>query len=134
MSRLDLGPVHHIALLVRDLPAAEAFYAGVLGLRVERRWPESDGSLRSVWLALGNDMLLMLEKASPADAPRGDMGAGLHLLAFTIAAADRGRIEQELTRRRIAIEKRSDYTLYARDPEGNRIAFSHWPHPVPQRP
>ena len=134
MTRLDLGPVHHIALLVADLAAAEAFYSGVLGLRVERRWPETDGSTRSVWLQLGHDALLMLEKAEPRDLRRGEMGGGLHLLAFTIDAADRARVEQELARRRIVIEKRSDYTLYARDPEGNRIAFSHYPHPVPQRP
>ena len=131
---LSFGPIHHLALLVEDLAGAEAFYAGTLGLRVERRWPEAGGGTRSVWLALGNDTLLMLEKADAGSARRAELGGGWHLLAFTITAADRSRIESELRARNIAIESRSDYTLYVRDPEGNRLAFSHYPHPVPQRP
>lgn len=131
---LSLGPIHHLALLVEDLAAAEAFYAGTLGLRVERRWPEATGGTRSVWLQLGNDTLLMLEKADPGSTRRAEFGGGWHLLAFTITAADRARIESELRSRHIPIESRTDYTLYVRDPEGNRLAFSHYPHPVPQRP
>lgn len=131
---LGLGPIHHLAVLVEDLAAAEAFYAGVLGFRVDRRWPEDGGGTRSVWLDLGNDAILMLEKAEPGDPRRGDAGGGWHLLAFRIRADDRGRIESELARKRIAIDSRTDYTLYIRDPEGNRVGLSHYPHPVPQRP
>ncbi|HUR26770.1 MAG TPA: VOC family protein [Planctomycetota bacterium] len=131
---LSLGPVHHLALLVEDLAAAEAFYAGTLGLRVERRWPEAAGGTRSVWLSLGNDAILMLEKADPGATRRADYGGGWHLLAFTITAGERAKLESDLRARNIAIESRTDYTLYVRDPEGNRIAFSHYPHPVPQRP
>ena len=131
---LGLGPIHHIAVLAEDLAAAEAFYAGVLGFRVDRRWQEQDGSARSIWLGLGNDAILMLEKAEPGDARRADAGGGWHLLAFSIRAEDRPRIESELSRKRIPIDSRTDYTLYVRDPEGNRVGLSHYPHPVPQRP
>ena len=132
---LSLGPLHHLALLVEDLAAAEAFYSGTLGLRVDRRWPEpAGGGMRSVWLALGNDSILMLEKADVGAVRRADYGGGWHLLAFTIPAAERAKLESDLRARNIAIEERTDYTLYVRDPEGNRIAFSHYPHPVPQRP
>jgi catechol 2,3-dioxygenase-like lactoylglutathione lyase family enzyme len=131
---LALGPIHHVALLVEDLAQAEAFYSGTLGLRIERRWPEKDGSTRSVWLSLGNDVILMLEKADPGTKRRAELGGGWHLLAFTIGAAERAKLESELVRRHIPIESRTDYTLYVRDPEGNRLAFSHYPHPVPQRP
>lgn len=131
---LELGSIHHIAILVDDLAAAEAFYAGILGFRVERRWPDEQGGTRSVWLAIGHDALLMLERADP-EAPRaGEAAGGWHLLAFTIDAKNRTRVEAELSRKRVPIESRTDYTLYVRDPEGNRVAFSHWPHPVPQRP
>ena len=131
---LSLGPVHHIAVLVEDLALAEAFYTGVLGLRVDRRWPDEKGGTRSVWLALGRDAILMLERAKPGAKRRADDGAGWHLLALTIAAADRDRIESQLRRKGVTIEKKSDYTLYVRDPEGNRIGLSHYPHPVPVRP
>ena len=131
---LRLGSIHHIAILVDDLAAAEAFYAGVLGFRVERRWPDGDGSTRSVWLAIGHDALLMLERCNPDEPRAADGAGGWHLLAFTIEAKDRTRIESELSRKRVLVESRTDYTLYIRDPEGNRVALSHWPHPAPQRP
>jgi glyoxylase I family protein len=133
-ASLSLGPLHHIALLVEDLAGAEAFYSGTLGLRVERRWPEPDGTTRSVWLSLGNDVILMLEKADPGAVRRSDFGGGWHLLSFKIVASERTKLESDLRARNIPIESRTDYTLYVRDPEGNRIAFSHYPHPVPQRP
>lgn len=73
---LSLGPIHHIALLVDDLPGAEAFYSGVLGFKVERRWPDDKGGTRSVWLSLGHDALLMLERADAGNARRHEQGAG----------------------------------------------------------
>src|SRR5688572_20727804 len=57
--------VHHLALLVDDLPAAERFYRDVLGLPVLRRWPDADGGERSVWLDLGGGAFLALERATP---------------------------------------------------------------------
>jgi catechol 2,3-dioxygenase-like lactoylglutathione lyase family enzyme len=132
---LTLGPVHHIALLVEDLAGAEAFYCGVLGLRVDRRWPDDKNGTRSVWLSLGNDAILMLERGKRGAARRDDAaGGGWHLLALRIDAADRARIESELARKNVTITGRTDYTLYLRDPEGNRIGLSHYPHPVPVRP
>ena len=46
---------HHLAIQVKDLPAAERFYVDALGLRVLRRWPWEDGrpGERSVWLSVG---------------------------------------------------------------------------------
>ena len=39
--------IHHLAVVVRDLDRAEAFYGGVLGLAVERRWSDEAGAPRS---------------------------------------------------------------------------------------
>src|SRR5712692_7283011 len=33
---------HHLAIQVKDLPAAERFYVEVLGLAVVKRWPRED--------------------------------------------------------------------------------------------
>ena len=44
------GGVHHFAIQVRDLVAAERFYCGVLGLAVVRRWPAPGGGERSLWV------------------------------------------------------------------------------------
>ena len=60
------SPIHHIALIVDDLNKTEEFYGTVLGLPIEKRWTFPDGSPRSVWLSLGSNTRLMLEKKTPS--------------------------------------------------------------------
>lgn len=117
--------LHHLALLVEDLAAAERFYGDLLGLPVERRWPGENGD-RSVWLRLGEG-LLMLERATPGAARRGEGGGGWHLLALKIRAEEREAWRQRLQAAGVPVEAASEYTLYIRDPEGNRVGLSHWP-------
>ncbi len=85
--------------------------AGVLGLTVLSRQPN-----KSVWLDL-DGAILMLEK--------GAGGAGTHVLALRIARADRASWEQKLT-----IVRRTAYTIYAHDPDGNLVGLSHYPEPA----
>ena len=122
--------VHHVAVLVRNLAAAEAFYGGVLGLPVLRRWPADPalpaGPERSIWLDTGGGDFLALERAGDdADTTAG--GSGLHLFALRIPAGDRAAWEKRLASAGVAIYRRTDYTVYVRDPEGNRVGLSHWP-------
>ena len=134
---------HHLAIQVRDLPAAERFYVEVLGLKVVRRWPREDGQgERSLWLSLGappgappgawqgDDGFLALEACDAVrpPAPFRDPHAGLHLLALRIQASERQAWEQKLAALRVEIVHRSRWTLYLRDPEGNRLGLSHFPH------
>jgi glyoxylase I family protein len=122
--------VHHVALQVRDLAAMEAFYRDLIGLPVQRRWPAADGSGdRSVWLDLGAGAFLALERADGptvgSDWQRPDLG--WHLVALRISRDARARWETRLTAAGVAIAHRTPYTLYVRDPEGNRVGLSHWP-------
>ena len=97
-----------MAVVVTDLARAEAFYCGVLGLRVIKRWEE-----RSIWVELG-DAFLALEK--------GDSPHRAHCIALAIR-----RDEREQWRSRVTVERETAYTLYFRDPDGNLIALSHYP-------
>jgi catechol 2,3-dioxygenase-like lactoylglutathione lyase family enzyme len=116
--------LHHVALRVRDLQRAEAFYTAVLGLRVERRWQDHAGEPRSVWLDLGGGPLLMLERAPSAAIP----GAlGWHMIALTIARSEREAIVERLSEQGVSVVAETDYTVYIQDPEGNRVGLSHWP-------
>jgi glyoxylase I family protein len=129
--------VHHLAILVQDLPRAERFYCGTLGLTVVRRWPAADGSgERSIWVDTGDGSFLALELtgaraapgASGGDAPSEDAaGPGLHLVALRISAAERLTWEDRLAQAGVAVYHRTAFTLYVRDPEGNRVGLSHHP-------
>jgi catechol 2,3-dioxygenase-like lactoylglutathione lyase family enzyme len=126
---------HHLALQVRDLAAVEAFYVTTLGLKVVKRWPARDGGPgeRSVWLDVGDraGSFIALERVAAGataaeDAARGER-PGLHLIALRIARGARGDWERRLAAAGVAVEARTAYTLYVRDPEGNRVGLSHWP-------
>jgi catechol 2,3-dioxygenase-like lactoylglutathione lyase family enzyme len=115
-----------VAIKVRDLAACERFYAGELGLRVVARPAGPDGAPRSIWLDCGDGALLMLERGEggPDAAPLADEAAGLHLIALRIP-----RAERDGWAARLAVVAATPYTLYVRDPEGNRVGLSHHPEP-----
>jgi hypothetical protein len=114
--------LHHVAIQVSDLARAEAFYSGLLGLREVRRQPHS------IWLDAGG-IILMLEVAqgAPSPAPWKSDRPGLHLVAFAIPAGERRALKARLAEAGVALEAESAYTIYFRDPEGNRLGLSHYP-------
>jgi glyoxylase I family protein len=138
-SRRPLG-VHHLAVVVRDLDRAEAFYAGVLGLGVERRWADAAGAPRSVWLTLGGGAFLAVEMGNPAGVPQTPPGSlpsptpdppGWHCVALAIVPDEREGFRARLAAAGFPVERESPYTLYTRDPEGNLVGLSHYPDPAP---
>lgn len=122
---------HHLAIQVKDLGAAERFYVEVLGLKVVKRWPREDGTgERSLWLSVGaGEEFLALEACDQEQPQRPfrDPHGGLHLLALRILASERANWEQTLAARSVEIVHRTRWTLYIRDPEGNRLGLSHFP-------
>jgi catechol 2,3-dioxygenase-like lactoylglutathione lyase family enzyme len=125
--------LHHLAIQCADLAASERFYAEVLGLPVVRRWPADGGGDRSVWLGLGGGAFLALERAGEPPAPSDFAGpeAGLHLVALRIGADERGAWEARLAAAGVPVVHRTRWTLYLRDPEGNRLGLSHHPDDAP---
>lgn len=122
--------MHHLAVVVADLALAEAFYAGVLGLPVVRRWDDEQGRPRSVWVAL-DDAFLALEKASALGSRRADDAPGHHCVALAIPASERCAWRERLRAAGHPVERESPFTLYVRDPEGNLVGLSHYPEPAP---
>jgi catechol 2,3-dioxygenase-like lactoylglutathione lyase family enzyme len=119
---------HHLAVSCRDLARCERFYREVLGLPELRRWPAEGGGDRSVWLGVG-DGFLALERAErePDPGPWRDGRPGLHLVALRIPREEREAWEHRLASRGVAVAHRTRFTIYLRDPEGNRIGLSHYP-------
>ena len=142
-SPSPIGPVpdglHHAAIQVRDLVAAERFYVGVLGLPVLRRWLSPAGTERSLWVgtaATGAPFLALEVVPAAEDQPTATEDParagrpGHHLLALRIPRSERTGWEARLTAAGVAITGRSDFTLYFSDPEGNRLGLSHYPDAV----
>ena len=152
--------MHHFAIKVHDLAAAEAFYCGILGLPVVTRWryperPDSRGGggadERSLWVSTGDGaggfLALARLDADPtaptppvaggeaptwgATAPAPAESAGHHLLALRIRTEERPAWEDRLRRAGIAVTHRTAFTIYFADPEGNRLGLSHYPEPAP---
>lgn len=118
---------HHVAVCVRDLARAEAFYGGVLGLPVLRRWSDGGGRPRSVWLDAGGDTFLAIERAERTEPLRDDSAPGWHCVALRIGRGEREAWRERLSRAGHPVERETDFTLYVRDPEGALVGLSHWP-------
>jgi len=123
---------HHLAIQVHSLEETAAFYRRVLGLAEKQRHHREDGSLRSIWLEVPGTGggFLALEEASGERVRDDDFRtdrAGPLLLALRIDRRDRARALEELERLGVPVVHQSRWTLYFRDPEGNRLALSHHP-------
>jgi glyoxylase I family protein len=119
---------HHISLKVTDLADCESFYADVLGLSIVERHKDKNGNERSVWLKCG-ELILMLEKfeGAPPAKDHNYNHPGWHLLALAIDMETREDWKKRLRDAKIVIEEESPHSIYFRDPEGNRLALSHYP-------
>jgi len=127
---MKVSGFHHLAIQVKALEDVAGFYREVLGLTELERHHGPDGRLRSIWMDVGAGAFLALERVEVAPAPDPafrDGRPGLFLVALRVARADRERIRGELERRGIPLVHETRWTLYVRDPEGNRIALSHHP-------
>jgi glyoxylase I family protein len=120
---------HHLAIQVTQVEALVTFYRQVLGLTEQARYVRPDGTLRSVWMAIPGGGFLALESCEgplvpdPFRAPT----PGLHLLAFRLFRNDRERWMSHLAAHGVEIVHQTRFSFYIRDPEGNRLAFSHHP-------
>jgi len=108
--------LHHSALKTRNVKACALFYAQVLGLVEIKRNHQKDGRLRSVWFDL-NGVILMIEEGK----------TGWHLAALSMNKKDRKGWRTKLTAAGVKIDSETEHTLYFTDPEGNRLALSHYP-------
>ena len=135
-ASVDAGrlSLHHLAITVADLALAERFYAGVLGLPVERRWADDHGAPRSIWLGLGASAFLAIERFVGEVTARDGAVPGWHCVALAIAPDARTSWRARLADAGFVVERESDFTIYVRDPEQNLVALSHYPDAAPRPP
>jgi glyoxylase I family protein len=121
--------LHHIAIQVFDLERANTFYQSLFGLREIRR------QAHSIWLDL-NGAILMLERCAQSNPkqPWKSEQPGLFVLALTITPEERQSFREKLAALGVEIEHETGFTLYFFDPDGNRLAVSHYPAPEHKSP
>lgn len=82
------GSLHHVAIAVRDIAAAEELYSGLLGLRVAHREVVADQGVRtSMLLPPGGEgaaveLLEPLDENSPVSRFLERRGEGIHHVCF----------------------------------------------------
>jgi glyoxylase I family protein len=126
---MNLTGFHHLAIQVNDVERVASFWREVLGLTELARHRLPDQTLRSIWLKLPGEGFVALEKARgepPAEAFGTDR-LGPLMIAFRIHRHDRPALIAELSAKGVDVVHQTRWTVYVRDPEGNRIAFSHHP-------
>jgi glyoxylase I family protein len=131
---MDVQGFHHLAIQVRDLERVTSFYREVLGFPELKRHLRPDGSPRSVWVEVPGGGFLALEEVSgePEPGPFRNERPGLFLLAFRIRPEARAGAVAAFARAGVPLENETRWTVYVRDPEGNRVALSHHPEdPLP---
>ena len=126
---MNLHGFHHLAIQVHDLEKVSAFYREVLGLPEMARHRRPDGSLRSIWVSIPGGGFVALEHtpARALEEPWSRETPGPLVVAFRIHRGERAAILAELERLGVPVVHQSRWTVYVRDPEGNRIGLSHHP-------
>ena len=118
--------VSELVLEVVDLEAAEAFYAGLLGLPVVDRWPDRE----AIWVMAGDRTRIGLWR--PQVGLAGGRG-GLHVhFAMHLAPADYETAVAPLRERPEFLQETrfpgadDSRAAYLRDPDGNVVELWTW--------
>src|SRR3954470_17597646 len=116
--------VSELVLEVVDLEAAEAFYAGTLGLPVVDRWPQRE----AIWVMAGDRTRIGLWRPQ-VGLERGRGGVHVHF-ALHIADADYDSAVELLRSRGEAVEEiafdGAGRAAYVTDPDGNVVELWTW--------
>lgn len=116
----DIVSLLHASLLVADLPAARAFYEGILGLTPSPARPEM--SFAGVWydVGLGQIHLINLPSPDPLEGRPEHGGRDRHT---ALGVADWAALRARLDEAGVAytLSRSGRRALFVRDPDGNAL-------------
>ncbi len=119
--------LHHIAITTPEPEGLSRFYETILNQKRCYKRENDSGLTESVWLQTDGTILMFERSTLPVDSKTDefpDKKMGYHLLSFQADFNTTDELESWLTSKSVEIEHRSNYTIYFRDPDGNRIGFT----------
>jgi methylmalonyl-CoA/ethylmalonyl-CoA epimerase len=84
---VELGPIHHVGVVVNSIDDAYGFYRDKLGLRVAKEAMIQEQGVRAALLDLGNSELELLQPVVPDTGIARYLerrGEGLHHVCFSV--------------------------------------------------
>ena len=122
MPGIPVTGISELVLEVDDLEAAEAFYAGVLGLPVVERWQQRE----AVWLLAGTRTRIGLWQGPQVGIAGGRGGAHVHFALHIApddydAAVERLRAHGFDPHQEVFRGYDGSRAVYATDPDGNVV-------------
>lgn len=121
---MKIEALGHVVLRVTDLPRAERFYSGLLGLPICAHYDKN--GLKMTFFTLGNHHDFAIQEVSGEGSTNSESAVGLNHVAFSI-----GRNLDDLRDARLKLEAAGivpapvDHfvtkSLYFADPDGNCI-------------
>lgn len=125
---MGLKKLGHVVLKVRDLDRSEAFYAGIVGLRVTGRMPG-----RMVFFSVpGNEDshdLALWKVGQDAAAPQQKQVGLFHVAWQVERPEDLEPLYRRLLERGVRVHGTTDHgsnlSVYFEDPDGNMLEFTY---------
>jgi glyoxylase I family protein len=78
----------------------------------------------SIWLDAGGTVV-MLERSAPGEVRLQD--SSMELVCFAVEPSGCDAILERVLEAGVAIESRTAFSVYFRDPDGRRVGLSSWP-------
>ena len=122
--------LHHLALGAVEPELLAQFYHDAFDLPIERTHRDECGRVRSIWLSLAPGRLMIERVPDLSHHARpttpSHPSQGLFLIAFEVTSEEHDAYSARLESMGCVREDSTAYTSYWRDPEGHRIALSHY--------
>lgn len=122
--------IDHVALNVRSLEKALAFYEGILGLRVSPRENQKPGI--ELFLDCGNSLigLIQAKDITPEHYFQNE-GLGANHFSFRIPASVFDETLEKLKAAGVTVlfskKREKSWSMYFCDPDGNKLEMTAWP-------
>lgn len=110
--------LHHLAIGTSNILGMKDFYLKFPNSKIIKENFYEDGKLRSVWFELAQNVILMLEDRNYNRAPEA--------LIFEFPE----NYSLEKLEKMFQFKKKTEYTIYFYDVDGNKLGFSSFPRKI----